>query len=403
MDNNSGYFSPFGKYNGNEIFYLEKVLNSEKSLDNERNPSVSLFEEEFCKLTGAKYAVALNSATSALHAALIAAEVGPGDEVIQPAITVVMNSFVTIIAGATPVFCEVNKDTWNIDATDIEKLITPKTKAIMPVSLFGLPVDLDPIMELASKHNLIVIDDSAETLCGIYKKKWAGLKADMSIYSFENKKHMTSGSEGGMLITMNADLATKVRKFAGLGYKNLTATAGRTSLASSEFQRPSYERHDFIGLNYRMNAITAAVGLAQLERIDHLVQRRICIGNMFLRAINNCNWLIPQTVSNDMNHTYYTFGVRYLGEKYFGISWESFYQMYTKRGGDGFYAAWVNPYLEPALKGSVFSNQTCENGLCSLAETYQKQIMLFKTNYRDLGDARRNVEILEELINELEK
>tara|TARA_B100000886_G_scaffold226631_1_gene157942 strand:+ start:7305 stop:7661 length:357 start_codon:yes stop_codon:yes gene_type:complete len=110
MDNNLGHFSPFGKYNGNEIFYLEKVLNSEKSLDNERNPSVSVFEEEFCKLTGAKYAVALNSATSALHAALIAAEVGPGDEVIQPSITVVMNSFVTLISGATPVFCEVNKD-----------------------------------------------------------------------------------------------------------------------------------------------------------------------------------------------------------------------------------------------------------------------------------------------------
>ena len=402
MDNLK-HFSPFGKYNGNEIFYLEKVLNTEETLDDERNPSVSLFESEFCKLTGAKYAVALNSATSALHAALIAAEVGPGDEVIQPSITVVMNSFVTIVSGATPVFCEVNKDTWNIDAEEIEKLITPKTKAIMPVSLFGLPVDLDPIIELAQKHNLFVIDDSAETLCGTYKNKWAGIKAHMSIYSFENKKHMTSGSEGGMLITMDADLATKVRKFAGLGYKNLTATAGRTSLASSEFQRPSYERHDFIGLNYRMNAITAAVGIAQLERINHLVQRRICIGNMFLSAINDCNWLIPQKVPSNMNHTYYTFGVRYLGEKFLGISWEDFYKMYKEKGGDGFYAAWVNPYLEPALKGSKFSNQNCTNGLCPLAETYQKQIMLFKTNYRDLGAARRNVEILSELINELEK
>ena len=403
MKDNFGHLSPFGKYNGNEIFYLQQVLNSEQESDSESFPSVANFESKFCDLTGAKYAIALNSATSALHAGLIAAGIEPGDEVIQPAITVIMNSFVTINSGAIPVYCEINKDTWNIDAINIEKLITSKTKAIMPVSLFGLPVDMDPIIDLAKKYNLIVIDDSAETLCGTYKNEWAGLKADMSVYSFENKKHMSSGSEGGMLITSDQKFAESVRKFAGLGYKNLTASTGRTSLASSEFQRPDYERHDFIGLNYRMNAVTAAVGIAQLERINHLVQRRICIGNMFLRAIKDCDWLIPQNVPENMNHTYYTFGVRYLGKDKFNISWEEFYNLYTERGGDGFYAAWVNPYLEPALKGKKFNQQICKPGLCPLAESYQKQIMLFKTNYRDLGEARKNVKILEQIIADFKK
>ena len=107
---------------------------------------------------------------------------------------------------------------------------------------------------------------------------------------------MTSGSEGGMIVTNNKKLATLARKFAGIGYKGLTASAGRTSLAASSYQNPDYERFDLIGLNYRMNQITAALGLAQLERIEFLVQRRMKIGEMFLKAIKNCNWLISQEV-----------------------------------------------------------------------------------------------------------
>ena len=122
------------------------------------------FEEEFCEKFGVKYAVSINSATSGLHAALAAADVGEGDEVIQPSVTVVMDSYATLYLGATPVYVDINPDTWNIDAEQIEKSITDKTKAIIVVSLYGLPVDIDPIMELARKHNLVVIDDSAETV-----------------------------------------------------------------------------------------------------------------------------------------------------------------------------------------------------------------------------------------------
>jgi perosamine synthetase len=396
----SDYKNPFGKFNGKEAEYALRALDSE-SEENRGFPWVTEFEDQFCKLSGAKFAIAVNSATSGLHAALVAAGVGEGDEVIQPGLTVIMNSLVTVACGATPVFADINPDSWNLDATTIEQKITEKTKAIMAVSLFGLPLEMDPIMELAAKHNLLVIDDSAEVITGHYKNQFPGLRADMAVYSFENKKHMSSGSEGGMIITQNPDLAEKARKFSGIGYKNLTATVGRTSLASAEFQNPEYERHDSLGLNYRMNNITAAVGLGQLDRISHLVQRRIAIGEMFNRAVEGCDWIIPQEKSPNSSHTYYTYGVKYEGQEQRGVSWKEFYTRYKKMGANGFYAAWVNPYLEPVFKGKTFDGILMETGLCPIAEECQKKIMLFKTNHRDLSEASEDVAILNQLIDEI--
>ena len=396
----SDYKNKFGKFNGNEAEYVLRALDSE-SPGNRNFPWVTEFEDKFCKLTGSKHAVAVNSATSGLHAALVAAGVGPGDEVIQPALTVIMNSFVTIACGATPIFADINKHTWNIDAESIEKKISPKTKAIMAVSLFGLPLDIEPIMRLARHHNLIVIDDSAETVMGNHKGRFPGTHAHMGVYSFENKKHMTSGSEGGMIVTSDSNLAIKARKFAGIGYKNLTSSSGRTSLASAEFQNPNYERHDVLGLNYRMNSITAAIGIAQLERLDFLVKRRIAVGEMFFDVVKDCEYFVPQSQLNDSIHTYYTFGVRYLGHEMKGISWKQFYDRYTKLGGNGFYAAWVNPYLEPVLKGKTMGGQVLREGLCPIAEKYQKSIMLFKTNHRNIEEAKKDAKILKKLINEI--
>ena len=392
--------NPFGKYNGKESEYVLRALDSENP-ENGGFPWVTEFEDRFCDLSSAKYSIAVNSATSGLHAALIAAGVGPGDEVIQPSLTVIMNALVTVECGATPVFAEINPDTWNIDVDTIRDKITGKTKAIMAVSLFGVPLDIDPIMDLAKEKGIIVIDDSAETLCGVYKGGFAGSRADIAVYSFENKKHMSSGSEGGMITTSDENLAEKVRKFSGIGYKNLTATAGRTSLASAEFQNPKYERHDVLGLNYRMNSVTAAVGLAQLERVEHLVQRRVSIGEMFNKAIEGCSWLIPQSKIEESNHTYYTYAVRYEGEKNNKVTWEDFYSRYTASGANGFYAAWVNPYLEPVMKGRVYSGIKLKEGMNPIAEEYQKKIMLFKTNYRDLAEARKDIDLLSVLIDEI--
>ena len=360
-----------------------------------RNDEYSLtqeFEEKFCEKFGVDYSVAINSATSGLHAALAAAGVGPGDEVIQPSVTVIMDAYATLYLGATPVFVDINPETWNIDVNEIEKSITEKTKAIIVVSLYGLPVDIDPIMDLARKHNITVIDDSAETVLSDYKGKYSGTCADIGVFSFEKTKHITSGSEGGMVVTNSEELAKKVRKFGGIGYKNLTATAGRTSLASSIFQNPNYERFDSMGYNYRMNLVTAACGLANFEILDQLIDRRKEIGSMFLEAVDGCSWIKTQKVEDYCEHSYYTFAFLY---EHTEVSWEQFYNTYIEMGGDGFYACWKNPYLEPSLK-SKFSTVSCP-----IAEEYQKKLMCFKTNYRDLGLAQRKVNVLKNLITDI--
>ena len=392
--------SKFGKYVGNELNYVKKYLDTENP-ENKNYPWVQKFEEKFIELSGSKHAIAVNSATSGLHSAIVACDLKPGDEVIAPAITVIMNSVATILSGFVPVFADVNPKTWNIDIDTILPKVTNKTKVIMPVSLFGLPVDIEPIMKFAKEKNIKVIDDSAETIMGIYKNKFAGSHADIAVYSFENKKHMTSGGEGGMVITSDSDLATKVRKFAGIGYKNLGASAGRTNLASAEFQNPNYKRHDVLGLNYRMTPLTACVGLAQLERIEELVERRKKVASFFLEAVKDCSWMIKQDTIKDANHTYYTAGFVYLGEKQKSINWTSFYEKFTSLGGDGFYSAWVNPYLEDTLYGKSYANTLCKEGICPVAEDLQKKLMLFKTNYRNLDQAKRQAEILSNLIDEI--
>jgi len=392
--------NPFGKFNGNEMEYVLRALDSETP-ESKATPFVQRFEEAFAQKIGSKFAIAVNSGTSGLHAALFAAGVGLGDEVLQPCVTVVMDAYVTCHLGAIPVFVDIDPKTWNIDANKLEEKITSKTKAIIVVSLYGLPVDMDPIMAIARKHNLKVIDDSAETLMSNYKGQIAGTHADLAVFSFEKSKHMTSGSEGGMIITSNEKYAIRARKFAGIGYKGLTASTGRTSLASSVYQDPDYERFDMVGFNYRMNAVSAAVGLAQFERVEHLVERRKAIGSMFLDAVGGCSWIKTQSVADHSEHSYFTFGILYLGAELKGVTWKEFYSRYKELGGDGFYACWKNPYLEPSLRGKKFAGIVMAQGLCPVGEDYQKKIMAFKTNYRDLGEARRKTDVLAKLIDKI--
>jgi perosamine synthetase len=392
--------NPSGKYNGNEVEYVLRALDTENP-DHKAFPWVARFEEAFAAKVGASYAIAVNSGTSALHAALFAAGVGPGDEVIQSSLTVVMDAYATIHLGGVPVFADIIPETQHIDPEDILRKITPRTKAIITVSWQGLPVDMDPIMEIAQKHQLIVIDDSAQTMMGHYKGKISGSNAHIGIYSFENKKHLTTGSEGGMIVTSDPTLATRARKFAGIGYKHMTARAGRTHLAISTVQDPAYERFDTIGLNYRMNAVSAAIGLAQLERVDEIVKRRQACGNLFLKAVAGCPWMLPQAVLPGVEHTYYTFAVDYRGEKERGMTWKEFYNNYKEMGGDGFYGCVVVPYLEPALRGKQFGGYRLTQGLCPKAEALQRRIMQFKTNYRNLEVARHKAGILSTLIDKM--
>jgi perosamine synthetase len=388
-----------GKFNGNELEYLSSYLDSEGDLNSK--PWVQRLEESVSNYIGTKYAVACNSGTSGLHMAMVACGIGPGDEVITPALTVVMDAYSVIHVGAKPVFVDIDRSTYGINVEEIRKKITNKTKAIITVSLQGLSVDMDPILEVAKENNLIVIDDSAQNILGEYKGRVAGTLGDINILSFENKKHMTSGSEGGMLLTDNEDFAVKARKFGGIGYKHMNALAGRTSLALSDVQNPDYERFDTIGLNYRMSEVCAAVGLAQFDRIQYIVDRRITVANIFYEAVKGCAWIVPQSIPEGYKHSHYTFSFEYKGLEQIGVSWKQFYNMYVEMGGDGFYSACIVPYLEPVFQGHEFYKEIYPKGMCPVAENLQKKIMQFKTNYRSIDDAKHKANILKNLINKL--
>ncbi len=403
--------SKYGKYIGNELKYVSQALDSE-NIDNKKNPWVLRFETAFAKKFGIKYAIAQNSGTSALHSCLAAAGVGAGDEVICPAYTVIMNAFAALHQNAVPVFADSDPITFNIDPKDIEKKISENTKAIIAVHMHGLPADMDPIMKIANRNNIIVIEDSAQCMLGIYKDRLAGTIGHMAIFSFETKKHMSTG-EGGMVVTNDDLLAEKVRKVAGLGYKTLTASQALRRVLPTDFQNPNYKRHDTLGWNYRMTEICAAIGLAQLERVDELVKRRQFIGSLFDKAVEGCSWMIPQISPEGIINTYWTYAVKYEGEKEIGVSWKEFYDLYLKNGGDGFYGALSLQYLEPVIKNKewlgtylpkceIYKNKfNYEEGFCHVAEELQPKIMQFKTNYRNLDVAKKKTSILRETIKQL--
>ncbi|NQV03468.1 MAG: DegT/DnrJ/EryC1/StrS family aminotransferase, partial [Bacteroidia bacterium] len=209
------------------------------------------------------------------------------------------------------------------------------------------------------------------------------------------------GSEGGMIVSNDEKLAQRARKFAGIGYKHMTAEAGRTSLAMSTVQDPSYERFDTVGLNYRMTEMSAAIGLAQFERIESMVLRRRAVAKLFDEAVEDCTWLVRQEIPDGYVHSYYTYAVKYFGDENFGVSWKDFYNRYVEMGGDGFYGACKIPYLEPVFKDLEINGVRYEEGLCPVAEEIQPRIMQFKTNYRDMEIAKKKAGILEKVINKL--
>jgi len=388
------------KYLGNEMEYLAKVLAAE-SWSATGGSWNNILERKFAEKFGVKYAISMNSGTSTLHAALEACGVGPGDEVISPAITVIMDSTATIHVNAVPVYADVDPKTFNIDPKDVQKKITKKTKAIISVAIYGLPPDLDPIMDMAKEHNLVVIEDNAQCVLGKYKERLAGTIGHMASYSFENTKHISCG-EGGMIITNNEKYAEMIRKIGGHGFKNLKAEEGRIRLNQDVFQNPHYKRHDVLGWNYRLPEFNAAIALAQLERIEELVDLRIKSAKIFIDVMKTCDYLTPQFVPESYNNTYYTLGVVYEGDKSIGVSWEEFRKAYINNGGDGIYGAWSVPYLEPMIAKRqfvkrcpwVYENVEYEKGLCPVAESVQPRIMQFKTNYRDVKLAEIKAGIL---------
>ena len=392
------------KYRGNELEYLKKVLQSEdwSSTSGSWN---KVLEEKFSKFIGTKYAVSFNSGTSTLHASLEAVGVGYGDEVIVPAFTVMMNTTSVMHANAIPVYADINPHTFTIDPEDIKRKITLKTKVIVVVSIYGLSPDMDAIMEIANKYNLIVIEDNAQAFMSTYKGRNLGTIGHIASYSFENTKHLTCG-EGGMIVTDNEHYAEMARKIGGHGFKNLRAEEGRIRLRGDVFQNPHYKRHDELGWNYRLPEFNAAIVVAQLERAKELVGMRQQVSKFFIDVMKETDFLVPQVTPEGYVNTYYTLGVIYKGYEKHAIKWQDFRRKYIDSGGDGIYGAWSVPYLEPMMVDRkyvkrcppVYENIYYEEGLCPVAEKIQPLIMQFKTNYRDLELAKEKADVLKNIL-----
>jgi dTDP-4-amino-4,6-dideoxygalactose transaminase len=241
---------------------VEEVLRSGK-VNYWTGPRGMQFEKKFAEWQGSKYAISVATGTAALHVALTALGIGPGDEVIVPSYTFIASSFSIVQAGAVPRFADVNIDDHCINIESAEKLVNGKTKAIMPVHLYGNVCDMDKINAFARKHKLFVIEDNAEAFGGSYKGKKTGTLGDIAGCSFCQNKTFTTGGEGGMVTTDNEEYAWIAKSFRDHGYD----VKERLSLLELEQKLPYI--HNMVGWNYRMTEMQSAIGLAELDRMDN--------------------------------------------------------------------------------------------------------------------------------------
>ncbi|MCP4153066.1 MAG: DegT/DnrJ/EryC1/StrS family aminotransferase [bacterium] len=386
------------------ISQLEKQYAME-ALDNQFRTSLnstfnSRVEGTFSELMGVKYAIGHVNGTATLHTALAALGVGEGDEVIVPPLTMSSTALAVLQVRAAPVFADVDRETFNIDADSIRARITAKTRAIITVALYGLCPDYDAILEICNQHNIYLIEDNAQCFLGTYKGKTAGQFGDFASYSFQASKQLTSG-EGGMLTTGSETLADNARRFSSLGYANVSAKKGK--ITKSDIQDPSFSRHVTTGFNYRMSEIDAAVLLGQLERADQLVEQRIKAARLFDQAVTGTPLLQKQTEPEGYKHVYWAYSV-ILKTDTPETDWYAFRDLFQKNGGHGYYAAWKLSYMEPLFlndkHGITGVTQKYEKGLCPTAEYLQPRMIQFKTNYYDLAEAENQTGILAKTIKE---
>lgn len=257
-----------------------------------QGPKVSQFEKEFATLHNVNHALAVTSCTTGLHLALAAMGVGPGDEVIVPAFTWVATANVVLYCGATPVFCDVDTQTFNIKVEDIAAKITERTKAIIPVHLFGLCADIDAIRSVLPPH-VKILEDAACAAGASYKGRMAGSLGDMASFSFHPRKSITTG-EGGMVTTNNKELNRLADIMRNHGAE-ISEEARHNS--SKPYLLPDFK---MLGFNYRMTDLQAAVGLVQLSKLHQFIGERQAWAEYYTEQLQNIEWLRPQQVSKDI-------------------------------------------------------------------------------------------------------
>ncbi len=296
---------------GREMKYVTECM--ETNWISSAGKYISLFEEKFSQYCGVPYGVACSNCTTALHMSLVALDIGPGDEVIIPDFTLIVSANTVILAGARSVLVDVDSKTWCIDAAMIEAKITPRTKAIMVVHMYGHPCDMEAIMEIARRHNLLVIEDCAQAHGAEVNGKKAGSFGDASCFSFYGNKILTTG-EGGMVLCRDEKLAERLRLLRNQG-----------------FQEPRFV-HDVVAFNYRLTNIQAAIGVAQTELVDEKVARKRWIGQVYNELLaGNPDLTLPHEEPWAKN-VYWMYGV--LLEDSFGVTKDDLMRKLKEKGVD---------------------------------------------------------------------
>jgi dTDP-4-amino-4,6-dideoxygalactose transaminase len=322
-----------------------------------------------------KYAVSVNSATAGLHIALGACGIGPGDEVIVSPYTMSASATAIVMLNAIPVFADIEKETFCIDPKKIEKAITPKTKAIVVVHLFGHPAAMDDIMKIARKHNIRVVEDCAQAPGAIYKGRLVGTIGDIGVFSFNQHKTITCG-EGGFAITDNEELALRMQLIRNHG-EVIVGDMGSADITN------------MVGYNYRMTELEAAVSIGQFKRLDFLNDHRIKLAEYLTDKLSQFKGLVLPKVKNNCKHVFFVYSIRFQ-EKIVGVPRDVFIKALNAEGIP-FGMGYVKPiYLEPMYQKKLgYGDRGCpfscnfykgkvdyKKGLCPVAESmYEKELI----------------------------
>lgn len=267
-----------------------------------QGPKVAEFESLVAGYTGSDYAVATTSATTALFLSLHLLEIGPGDEVVVPSFSFIATANVVVHAGAKPVFVDIDPRTYNINPTEIEKLITKRTKAIIPVDQVGLPCDFSAIHKIAQKHKLHVIQDAACSLGSVYKGKRTGSYGEIACFSFHPRKAITTG-EGGMILTNNKKWADKLKILRHHGMSV-------SDVARHKSSKVIREEYNIAGYNFRMSDIQAAVGVAQMKKLPKILKKREQLANRYSKVFGKSKYIIPPFVPQGYIHNWQSYVIR---------------------------------------------------------------------------------------------
>jgi UDP-4-amino-4,6-dideoxy-N-acetyl-beta-L-altrosamine transaminase len=355
-------YLPYGKQSIDKCD-IEAIINILNGDYLTTGPTIKQFEDKVAKYVGAKYAVAVSNGTAALHAACYVAGIREGDEVITSPMTFAASANCILYCGGKPVFADINPDTCNIDPKEIEAEITNKTKAIIPVHFTGQSVDLDPIMELAQKHNLIVIEDAAHALGTKYKGKCIGSISHMTEFSFHPVKTVTTG-EGGIITTNSKELYEKLILFR---------THGITK--NSEFmfckeEGPWYYEQIDLGYNYRITDLQCALGLSQMDKIDGFIKRRKELVNMYNKELSKVKGIIIQKEEKFSDTSRHLYIIKLDLDKFTVGRKEIFEALLAENIG-------VNVHYLPVYLHPYYQKLGYQKGLCPNAEKlYESMITL---------------------------